>query len=765
MCKKLNPTQRAAADRERLLGQALAMARSGFFVHDFRSGLLQADPSFLRMLGYEAGETATRIEHWIQQVHPDDRDLLAAEIAALQRERTRRIKLAVRLRNADGEDRWIEFVGEPHAEDEAGVHSMLVIGQDITIRKIAELAAAEAALRRRLLFEQSPDGIVLLDAEMKVADANPAFAGMLGYTPEELLGFHAWDWDVQWPTQEQFRRRWPRIPDTPGTIETLHRRKDGGIFPVEVAWQPTEWHSRALCYCICRDITERKRNEAQMLRLATIVEAASDLIATSDAMGRITYMNRSGRALLQIAPTEPLSKTHIRDYHPLWAYRIVAQQAIPAAVEHGVWLGDTAMRRRDDEEVPVSQLIIVHKRSDGQVDFMATIARDIRSRLETESRLRQADRRKDDFLAMLAHELRNPLAPICNAVEILKDTADTGPVLEWCREVIRRQTEHLAHLVDDLLEVFRIRHGKVELKRKPLEVAELLQRAVETNRQLIDARRLDLSVELPPDSLCIDGDLVRLVQVMSNLLNNAAKYTKTGGRIRLGAERNGSDAVIRVADTGQGIDPSVLPQLFDLFYQADRTLDRTGGGLGIGLSIVKNLVAMHGGTVQAFSAGPGRGSEFVVRLPLHTEPSGVSPAVPAEPLAKDAGLRILVVDDNRDSAESMAFLLRELGHETLIAHEGTEGLKLALSARPDVLLLDIGLPGLNGYELCRRARAGGLTGALILAVTGYADAGSLEQSRRAGFDAHLAKPVRLARLQDLVADYSRINARASPEDG
>jgi PAS domain S-box-containing protein len=522
---------------------------------------------------------------------------------------------------------------------------------------------------------------------------------------------------------------------------------------------------RQLTYCVCRDITERRRAEEERLRLVTIVEASSDLIAISDAIGRITYINRAGRAMLGIPRDRLLEKTYIRDYHPQWAYDIVARVGIPHAEKEGVWLGDTALRRQDDSELPVSQLIIVHKNRSGNVEFISTIARDITSRLETERQLREADRRKDEFLAMLAHELRNPLAPICNAVEILKDSGDSATMIAWCREVVQRQTEHLCRLVDDLLEVSRISRGKIVLKRRPTDVVDVLQRAVETNRPVIHARRIELSVQSPAEPLWVDGDIVRLVQVVSNLLNNAAKYTRTGGEVRLSAARDGDRVIIRVTDTGQGIDPPALPHLFDLFYQADQTLDRSRGGLGIGLSLVKNLVELHGGRVQAYSEGRDRGSEFVVSLPLLTDPAAQPSSDEIEATRAAAKSRILIVDDNRDSAESMAVLLRQWGHDVLTAHDGHEGLKRAFSVRPDALLLDIGLPGLNGYEVCRQARLGGLDTALIIAVTGYADQGSLQQSREAGFDAHLAKPVRLSLLQELLADHRPLTAPANPEAG
>jgi PAS domain S-box-containing protein len=333
-------------------------------------------------------------------------------------------------------------------------------------------------------------------------------------------------------------------------------------------------------------------------------------------------------------------------------------------------------------------------------------ARGLAALRASEERLREADRRKDEFLAMLAHELRNPLAPIRNAVFLLKRVATDEPRIAWCRDIIERQADQLTRLVDDLLDVSRITRGKIELKPEPLDVADIVQRAVEICRPLVDARRHELEVVPAGESLRVEGDLARLAQVLSNLLNNAAKYTDEGGHIRLVAERDDGHVLIRVRDNGRGIEPAALPNLFDLFYQVDRTLDRSEGGLGIGLSLVKRLVDMHGGEVWAYSAGRGMGTEFVIRLPHLQDPPDHAQAAPDAAAVVDDACRILVVDDNVDAAESLAMLLEFDGHSVALVHEGREAVELALAERPDVVLLDIGLPGLNGYEACRRMRAG-----------------------------------------------------------
>jgi len=381
---------------------------------------------------------------------------------------------------------------------------------------------------------------------------------------------------------------------------------------------------------------------------------------------------------------------------------------------------------------------------------------------ELTDQLRIADRRKDEFLALLAHELRNPLAPLRNAINILQLKESDDPDVLWCQGVIERQSVQLTRLVDDLLDVSRITLGKIKLRPQPLELASVVGRAVETSRPLIDAHRHELIVTLPDGPIRVEGDRARLTQVIANLLNNAAKYQNDGGTIALTVEREAANAVITVRDRGIGIAPELLQQIFELFTQGERTLDRAQGGLGIGLSLVKTVIELHGGSVSAASDGPGRGSEFSIRLPcLLQELDGYHSRDDADEseVPDCAGLRILVVDDSRDSAESLSKLLRLGGHEVLIAHEGEHALHLAATQQPGVVLLDIGLPGMDGYEICRRLRQGGLAHALIVAMTGYGLERDRQRSQEAGFDTHLVKPVPPHQLLKLMAAHS--NARRS----
>jgi signal transduction histidine kinase len=379
-----------------------------------------------------------------------------------------------------------------------------------------------------------------------------------------------------------------------------------------------------------------------------------------------------------------------------------------------------------------------------------------RSQEEAERQRRRAeqladlDRRKDEFLAMLAHELRNPLAPIRNALHVLSTPGADEASLRQAIDMMGRQVHTLVRLVDDLLDVSRITRGKIQLRKEPADLGAVLGRAVETARPLIESNRHALTVALPAEPIKLQADATRLEQVFANLLNNAAKYTERGGRISLAAERSGGEAVVRVRDNGFGIPADLLPRVFELFTQADRTLDRAEGGLGIGLTLVRSLVEMHGGTVQAFSDGPGKGSEFVVHLPvLPRSQVLIDPPPPAT--ENGVASRVLVVDDNRDSADSLAVLVRLWGHEARTAHEGLSAVKAARAYRPEAVLLDIGLPGLDGYEVARQLRRDLGHEVLLVALTGYGQDEDRRKSREAGFDHHLVKPADPNDLRRLLA--------------
>ncbi len=389
---------------------------------------------------------------------------------------------------------------------------------------------------------------------------------------------------------------------------------------------------------------------------------------------------------------------------------------------------------------------------------------EVTERTRVELALKEADRHKDEFLAMLAHELRNPLAPIHNAVALMHRIALTDPQLIWSRDVIGRQLAHLTRLVDDLLDVSRITRGKIKLNKEVLEIGPLVARTVETVHPLFEDRGHTLQVEMPDNALTVLGDPTRLMQAIGNVLSNAAKYTERGGRVTLSAVQTGPEVEIRIRDNGIGIPPDLMPMIFNLFTQLDRSSGPAQSGLGIGLALVQRLVEMHGGSVTAHSDGPGRGSEFVIRLPLllrdriATDDQQLNTLSALEPSMMNAEgttptqRRILVADDNNDALESLATLLQLSGHEVYTAANGAVALESAEQHRPEVALLDIGMPKLDGYEVARRIRAqpwgAGIT---LVALTGWGQDSDRRRSQEAGFDSHLVKPLDLDKLTDLLA--------------
>jgi CheY-like chemotaxis protein/nitrogen-specific signal transduction histidine kinase len=396
----------------------------------------------------------------------------------------------------------------------------------------------------------------------------------------------------------------------------------------------------------------------------------------------------------------------------------------------------------------------------GPQRFFTGIVRDIteRKRLEDELRLRleelaENDQRKNEFLATLAHELRNPLAPIRNALQILHMTpagSDTIPL----HQIMERQVTHMVRLVDDLLEVSRITSGKIELRPEPVDLAGVLHSAVETSKPLLEACGHSFTISIPAEPIPLVADPVRLSQVVANLLNNAAKYTEAGGKIWLSASRNNGEVAISVRDTGVGIPPEMLPQLFRMFAQADRDHKRAQGGLGIGLALAKNLVEMQGGRIEARSEGEGCGAEFVVHLPLGAPGPAPHPEAPSERPEMDASLgsRVLIVDDNHDAAASLALLLRHWGHDVRTANDGHAAIATVESFQPSVVLLDLGMPGMSGYEVAERIQGmpAGKT-CVLVALTGWGQEEDRRRTRDAGFHHHLVKPVDFGAIQTLLA--------------
>jgi PAS domain S-box-containing protein len=496
------------------------------------------------------------------------------------------------------------------------------------------------------------------------------------------------------------------------------------------------------------DITrERKRGEQDLAesraRLACVVDSAMDAIIAVDGEQRVLLFNAAAEKMFRCPAAEACGRP-ITQFIPERFRQADIESLFGAGGQPADGGAPLCGLRPDGGEFPVESSIA--KAEVGGGKLYTVILRDVTERKRAEQALRDAARRKDEFLAMLAHELRNPLAPILTAVQLLgQPGAVIGAQAEWCRDVLERQVRHIARLLDDLLDVARIMQGKVTLKTARFSLGDIVGQALETSRPLIESRRQALSVALPESVLWLEGDSVRLAQVLSNLLNNAAKYTPECGQIALAATVEEGCAVLRVRDDGIGIAQDLLPHVFDLFTQADRPLAHAQGGLGIGLALVRKLVELHGGSVAAASAGLGQGSEFTVRLPL-PPPAAPAPAMPAL-----RGLRVLVVDDYADAAQILALLLREVGHEVETAECGAEALRRAAAFSPQAVVLDIGLPDLDGYEVARRLRQLPQTrAALLVALSGYGREDDRKRSQAVGFDHHLLKPVDLQTLSALI---------------
>lgn len=407
--------------------------------------------------------------------------------------------------------------------------------------------------------------------------------------------------------------------------------------------------------------------------------------------------------------------------------------------------------------------VIALRDGSGRTESYATVGQDVTDRRQLEDHLRrmaidlaEADRQKTEFLATLAHELRNPLAPLRSALDLLKRADGDAERARLARDTMDRQLGQMVRLVDDLLDVNRVMYNRLELRPVDLDLALVIHQAVEMSQPLVDHAGHQLRVVLPAEPLFLHADPVRLTQVFANLLNNSSKYTPHGGQLQISAEREDGHAVVRVKDSGAGIPTDQLEQIFNMFSQVDRSPERAQGGLGIGLALVRRLVGMHGGSVHAHSDGPGKGSEFVVRLPaLERAPANRDSHVPEAP-ADPARKKVLVVDDNRDAADALALLLQHNGHETFVAYDGAGALAAADKHRPDVMLLDIGLPGMNGHDVCRQMRQQPWGKRIrMIALTGWGQEDDRQKSRDAGFDGHLVKPVEIAAV---LQQFQRVSA-------
>lgn len=598
------------------------------------------------------------------------------------------------------------------------------------------------------LFEFAPDAVVVTDEQGVIVRANAQTEQMFGHKRDELLGS-----PVELLVPDRFsadhvidRTKYmddPHIRQMGAGINLFGKRKDGSEFPVDIMLSPVETRRGRWVLTVVRDMTARRQVENALHdsenRLRLFIENAPAAIAMFDREMRYLAVSRrwiedyglvgniDGRSHYDVFPEIP----------DIWRQahrRGLSGESVSAQVDR--------FDRTDGQVRHLCWEIRPWTDASEQVGGILIFTRDISAQVEAEQLLRDADRRKDEFLATLAHELRGPLAPLSNMLQIIKRAEGEDILLRHACDVMERQLGQMVRLIDDLLDVGRISHGKIELKKQRVELASIIDQALETCRPLAEEFRHEFSLCFPPEPIYIDADPVRLAQVISNLLNNACKYTEPNGSVCLSARRDGDEAVIKVKDTGIGIPCDKLDSIFEVFSQVSAAIDRTQGGLGIGLHLVKKLIEMHGGSIEANSEGAGRGSEFVIRLPNLAD----APSAPREPTedepANAARRRILVVDDNKEAANSLAMLLKFDGRETHTAHDGWEAVVAAEQFRPDVILLDIGLPNMNGYDVCRAIRDQPWGKSIVMvAVTGWGQEKDRQKSTGAGFDKHLVKPI------------------------
>jgi PAS domain S-box-containing protein len=636
----------------------------------------------------------------------------------------------------------------------------LVIGQR---HEAQERHAAEE--RSRAILESMSEGFMAISPDWHITYANRAAEQVTMLSREDMVGGVFWDLfpQVHGTEREQAYRR-TALARERARIEA-YLDEYGRWF--EINSFPTPDGGIAIYF---RDETERRRAEAGIRRLAAVAEQSSDFIGIFDPDAGGIYLNPAGRRMAGLASGADIGQCRMLDFFAEECRTLVRQQVLPALTGPAAsWDGELRFARPGGGAIPVYYKGFAVRDAVGNNLGIATIIRDITEHKRAEDELRriaadlaEADHRKSEFLATLAHELRNPLAPIRTGLDLMRFAPQDGAALARVQEMMERQLGHLIHLVDDLLDVARITRGKIELKKELVDLRAVVVTAVETSAALIESSGHALSVELPEEALELEADVTRLVQVLSNLLNNAAKYTPAGGRIRLRVWREDGQAQVAVSDTGVGIAPEALGSVFEMFTQVRSSLDRAQGGLGIGLSLVRRLVELHGGRVSAASDGAGQGSTFTVRLPLR--PAGARPgAAPAnDGAAAGPGsrpLRVLVVDDNADAADCLVALLGLLGHATRVAHDGPAGLRAAQEFKPDVAFLDIGLPGMSGHDVARAIRrAPGLHEMVLVALTGWGAAGDLAQSHEAGFDQHLTKPVSFEALAQALAAAEEVRS-------
>ncbi|HEY9225564.1 MAG TPA: PAS domain S-box protein [Gemmatimonadaceae bacterium] len=692
-------------------------------------------------------------------IHPDDRpEVVRVRRAAL--ETTTASDVEYRIRHRDGTYRWHLSRAVPVRSSDGVVTRWVATVIDIHERRSAEDALHAWERRFEAVFNLIPQATAIIrlsdGAHLQI---NDAFMRLTGFAREDIIGQSTVSLGI-WTAEERATYVAPLLTPPGGSTVVPLRTKDGKPIHLGLSCRHIDFGGEPCMITVGIDLTEQRANEAALRlgesqararadELAAIMDAVpAGVWIASDPECRDIRGNRAAYEMLRVKAGENMS---LRAISRPFAFFVdgteLPDDQLPlerAARGEQVWNNEEEVRFEDGTVRHVYGNAVPLRDATGAPRGAIGAFVDVTRLKEAEATAREADRRKDEFLALLSHELRNPLTPILSAAQLLKRTA--GPEAQTDLDVIIRQARHLVRLVDDLLDVSSVARGKVTLTKRRLELSSIVAKAVEVTGPLIKMRYHRLELSVPSEGLMIDADEVRLAQVVANLLANAARYTPPGGIVSVTAAREGDDVVLRVRDSGMGIDPTMIPDLFDMFVQGERGTDRAQGGLGLGLSLVRSLTELHGGTVTAHSDGPGRGSEFAVRLPLATEAVSrgyaPTPEPPSPSAARQSTTRVLIVDDNCDVALMVARLLNGAGYETRTAGDAMTALAISETFQPNIAVLDIGLPVMDGYVLARelRTRLGDASPHLI-ALTGYSQDKDRQRSRDAGFLVHLAKPV------------------------
>ena len=616
------------------------------------------------------------------------------------------------------------------------------------------MAMADAPLDPRiyqLLVEQTQDyALFVLDPQGHIQTWNAGAERLKGYTRDEIVGRH---FSIFY-TREALDHNWPahelKVAAMEGRFEDegWRVRKDGARFWANVVITALRDDSGGLIGFakITRDFTERRLHEEALRqseeRFRLMIEAVQDYaIYMLDPQGMVSSWNNGAERIKGYQRADVLGRHFSRFYEQTDIDAGRPWEELATAKREGRAEGEGWRVRKDGQRFWARFVLTPVYDHEGHLRGYAKVTQDLSERRHAQD-LEKAARNVNEFIATLAHELRNPLAPIRTATQVMAKTPPGDPLQESMRQTIERQSAQLSRIVDDLLDITRITRGQLPLEHATFDLAEAVRRALETAAPQIQAAHHTLDVDLPPQALGVRGDLHRLTQAIANLVNNAARYTPSGGAIAIKARAEGGRAELRIRDTGRGIEPQMLGRIFDMFVQGRQPSERVLGGLGIGLALARRIAEMHGGTLEAQSEGENRGSEFILRLPLHEAPPAAAAAPHADTAHPGVARRILVVDDNVDAAVTLTQLLKSLGHESWAVHDGPSALKAVLELRPDTVLLDIGMPGMDGYEVARRLQATKKErGLRIIAITGWGQDADRQRSREAGFDMHLVKPV------------------------